>query len=602
MIMKKKIKYLDGIRLHRAISAGVNSLVSEQDYLNKINVFPVPDGDTGTNMAFTMTAIIDGLEGLEYKRIDSLCEIIAESVLDGCRGNSGAILAQFFQGFYIGVKGHDRLSPSQFSKAINEGFNYAYEAISEPVEGTILTVIKDFSEIVNNCIEDGVEDFIIILDKGYEVAQKSLDNTPNLMAVLKKAGVVDAGAKGFVSLLYGINEYINKGSLENKVLIPKIIDKEKTNKEVKIDELTYRYCIECIVTSDFINQQKLRERLANIGDSIVLAGSKIKSKVHIHANNPSEVFSVCEEFGEVLNQKADDMTQQQESAHGKENSKIAIVTDSAADFNNDDFNIHVVPVRYNFGNKDYIDKVSQTTTEFYNELLSNPEHPKTSQPVPGDFIRKYQYLKSHYESIISLHIPHSISGTIQSAYTAIKGVSDLNISVIDSNNISVGLGLLVTYASELVEKGKSHSEIVSLVQKAKESTTIYAAIKDLSYAVKGGRVPKSKKIIVDLFNLRPVLTTATNGSLTSAGVLFGSKRFTEKIANFAYKKHKTSIVSRIAVGHCNSKKEGQKLVHLLTKKFPDVNSITLYEVGCALGVHAGPGTLVVGLQEANTEN
>ena len=146
--------------------------------------------------------------------------------------------------------------------------------------------------------------------------------------------------------------------------------------------------------------------------------------------------------------------------------------------------------RYNFGNKGYIDKVSQTTTEFFHELYTNPIHPQTSQPVPGDFRRQYQFLSSHYKSIISIHIPHKLSGTLQSAKTAIKRTPEASVSVIDSNNISVGLGLIVKHAAELVTLGKSHEQIIKETNRISKKTYIYASVEDLSYSVRGGRVPK----------------------------------------------------------------------------------------------------------------
>jgi DegV family protein with EDD domain len=593
-----KINYLNGKRLHRAIVAGIRKVVSHQDYLNKINVFPVPDGDTGTNMAFTLTAILDASYNRVNSRVDDMLAMIADAALDGARGNSGAILAQFFQGLSDGASGVSQFDPLTFSNAVQTGSEYAREALSEPVEGTILTVITDFSNKLRELIEAGVEDFEQILAKGTEEAQRSLRNTPNLMAVLKKAGVVDAGAQGFVDFLEGIHEFIRTGSLRNfENDLPELAVIEAETITHDLTDRTWQFCTECLIKGDAINHKELRKSLMNEGGSMVLAGSKIKAKVHIHTNFPAKIFSICEEYGIVSGQKADDMFQQQESAQNSKMGEIAIVTDSGADFNTDEFDVHVVPVRYSFGEKGYIDKVSQTIPEFYEELATNPVHPQTSQPVPGDFRRQYQFLTTHYKSIISVHIPNSVSGTMQSAQTAVKRLPGSNVTVLDSLNISVGQGLIVAHAARMVKAGKSHDEIVKGVNHARDITKVFCCIKDLSYGVRGGRVPSSVKVIADLLRISPILTTSSNGKLEKAGAVLGKKNLGKKMLKYMKKKYEVSKSYRISVGHCNCAEEGQILIDGLKNTFNKLASIELLEVGGALGVHTGPGSLVVGIQE-----
>jgi hypothetical protein len=333
------------------------------------------------------------------------------------------------------------------------------------------------------------------------------------------------------------------------------------------------------------------------GGSLVLAGSKIKAKVHIHTNSPSKIFSICEEYGNVSSQKADDMFQQQESAQNSKTSEIAIVTDSGADFDTDEYDIHVVPVRYSFGEKGYIDKVSQTIPEFYQELETNPVHPQTSQPVPGDFRRQYQFLSTHYKSIISVHLPNSVSGTMQSAQTAVKRLPNSNITVLDSLNISVGQGLIVAHGARMVKAGKGHDEIVKGINHARDITKVFCCIKDLSYGVRGGRVPNSVKMIADLLRISPILTTSSNGKLEKAGAVLGKKDLGKKMVKYMKKNHEISKSYHISVGHCNCPEEGQILIDGLKNIFKKLVSIELHEVGGALGVHTGPGSLVVGIQE-----
>ena len=244
-------------------------------------------------------------------------------------------------------------------------------------------------------------------------------------------------------------EFINPESINDS-------DIEETENTINIenyDQSSYQFCTECLVEGNNIDRKLMKEKLTEMGDSFILAGTKSKVKIHIHTDSPQKVFKFCQEFGEVKNQKADDMHQQVASSHDT-NSKIAIVTDSGCDIQYDthNSNIHIVPVRYSFGDKEYIDKISQTTEQFYNELKTNPVHPKTSQPPIGDFLNKYENLSTHYKSIISIHIPEKISGTLQSARNAKKKIKNFNITDIDSCSASVGLGLIIKSASKLFSR------------------------------------------------------------------------------------------------------------------------------------------------------
>ena len=585
---------------HHAIVAGIRKVVAHQDYLNKINVFPVPDGDTGTNMAFTMNAILDGTTNHVHSRIDDMLESVADSALDGARGNSGAILAQFFQGLSDGSVGLETMSAKQLSIAFAKGSEYARDALSEPKEGTILTVISDFSKRLEELTRQGENDIEEVLDESMIIAHKSLKNTPNLMAVLKKAGVVDAGAQGFVDFIEGIHIFIKDGFIEEeKLFIDRNSDVSINRHDASLESLKYRFCTECMITdtSESIDRKEIKEALKSSGDSMVVAGSRRRAKIHIHTNNPASIFSICENFGTVNAQKADDMIHQKDSMHGTKINDVAIITDSGADFDDNGLDIHVVPVRYNFGNKGYIDKVSQTTTEFFKELSSNPIHPQTSQPVPGDFRRQYQFLSSHYKSIISIHIPHKLSGTLQSAKTAIKRTPEASVSVIDSNNISVGLGLIVKYAAELVKSGKSHEKIIKEIKRISKKTYIYASVEDLTYSVRGGRVPKIVKAISDFLHIKPILSTGGDGTMKPAGIMFGSKRRPKKLANFVINRHSLTKTYKISIGHANCLDNAQILMDLIKNSFKKIESIDLLEIGSALGVHTGPGALLVGIQE-----
>ena len=186
---------------------------------------------------------------------------------------------------------------------------------------------------------------------------------------------------------------------------------------------------------------------------------------------------------------------------------------------------------------------------------------------------------------------------MQSAQTAVKRLPDSSVTVLDSLNISVGQGLIVAHAARMVKAGKSHDEIVKGVNHARDITKVFCCIKDLSYGVRGGRVPSSVKVIADLLRISPILTTSSNGKLEKAGAVLGKKNLGKKMVKYMKKKHEISKSYRISVGHCNCPEEGQALIDGLKNAFSKLASIELHEVGGALGVHTGPGSLVVGIQE-----
>ncbi|MBT7524926.1 MAG: DegV family EDD domain-containing protein [Candidatus Marinimicrobia bacterium] len=590
------IEYIDGIRLYRSITAGLRRVVSRQEYLNKINVFPVPDGDTGTNMAYTLTSIEDGIQNNAYSDIKKMSMKIADSALDGARGNSGAILAQFFVGFADGVKDVKKLNSAEFSQAIAHAKNYSYDALTKPREGTILSVIGGWSESLETSSKIS-NDFLSILSTGLIAAQKALDNTPNQLEVLAKAGVLDAGAQGFVDMLSGIQEFIESGSITEAEL--KII--EELEEVATTTNEKFRYCTECIILGENIPRRLLQERLMDLGNSIVLAGTKIKAKVHIHSDDPHSVFSLCKEYGSIKGEKTDDMIKQQADAHSS-HSSTAIIVDSGCDLPDeliDNMNIHVIPVRLNFGDTHYVDKVSLTSDEFWKELEKNPMHPQTSQPSPGDFRRQYQFLSSHYESAVSIHLPEALSGTYQSALTAARSLSSFPVNILDSFSGSIGTGLIAMRTAEAIIEGKNIDEINIIAKQAIENTQLYVGLNTLDNIVKGGRISPTVKKIANFFKINPYLAFKKEG-LKPVGLSFGNKNKSEKFRKFVENKIPQNKKVRVGISHAQMNTFVDDWRKDLIRKFGDDNVI-ITDVGPALGVHAGPKVLCFAIQILNDD-
>lgn len=598
--MSPKIQYIDGIRLHRALVVGINRVLSRENYLNKINVFPVPDSDTGTNLALTFNSILEGTRSHLSPHAGEMCQRIADSALDGARGNSGVIMAQFFQGLSDSLLSLKRLHPGDFATGISRGMEFAQQAMADPRDGTILSVIRDFSEHILELIDNGITDFSSLIESGIHIAEKSLAETPEQLAVLKKAGVVDAGAQGFVDLLNGIWEFIQSGSIKDyKLAIPESEDSSEIKfTETSEDSLKFQFCTECILEGHELDINNLRNELAGLGDSLIVAGHRSKAKVHIHVNNPAQVFAVCSKYGRVRDTKADDMWHQHHSVSGM-HAKIAIVTDSTADLPALSYsNLYIVPLRYHFGTEEFLDKISLSQDQFYQRMETAEELPKTSQPTPGDFRRQYQFLAAHYDSVISLHLPKGMSGTFQSAESASKKVPNTEISVYDTLTLSISHGLMVQSALEAVKDRLSHNEIISRLDEIRKGTELYAAIKDLSYAVRGGRIPRWANIIANLLKLHPILSTNLEGKFIPKGVILGYNSIELKLAKKVLRKLNPSKNYRIVVGHSNCADKANNIKHYLSKKMVNLKNISIVEIGGALAIHVGPGSVALGVQEA----
>ena len=587
------IAYLDAPRLLRALSAGIGHVFQRREYLNRINVFPVPDGDTGTNMAFTFKTILEATTTSPQERVDELMDHVADAALDGARGNSGAIMAQYFHGFRESIAGRRLLTPSRFAKAAAAGAEEAWKAMSKPVPGTLPTVLEDFSQELSQRVADGVTDIQALFAHGLERARVSLANTPNQLQVLKNAGVVDAGGQGFVDLLEGIWTFIVSGEVDAAAAD---LQKDLTGNLQEFDVGAHRFCTECVVEGEGIDRDAVMSRMEALdSSSLVVAGGNKRVRVHIHVNNPAEVFLACEEFGVIKQQKADDMERQ----HGllDHAGEVAIVTDSGADIPPDELErlgIQMVPVRLSFGDREFLDGVSLTAGDFYRMLAEAPEAPLTSQPPAQDFSRVYSLLTSHGYDVISVGLSEHLSGTIGAARQAAGRVEEGNVRVIDSLNATTGQGLLAMAAAEAAIEGLNVDQVEALLLELIPDTRVIAQCDDLAYAVKGGRVPAWVKRIADLLRISPVLTASKEGKMSLGGILPGRGANPVKLARKAIKQMDDQTMYRVLLAHADNEEGAMQLKHCILEQHGRIHSCHITDAGPALGVHVGPGGLVVG--------
>lgn len=309
--MKLEIKVLNSMRLTKLLIAASRWLSKYADVLNDLNVYPVPDGDTGTNMSMTLQAVENELIKLNHEpNMKELVEIVSEAILLGARGNSGTILSQIIQGFLSSIEDKEEITVDDVIKAFGMAKERAYQAVSEPVEGTMLTVIRRVAEEAV-VYQGNKDDFILFLVHLKNVAKEAVEETPNLLPKLKEAGVVDAGGKGIFYVLEGFEKSVTDPEmLKDLERIVQSQAKRKERMEYTFQEpqdIKFRYCTEFIIEEGTFDLEGYKKEISSLGDSMVCAQTTHKTKTHIHTNNPGQVLEIAIKYGQLNNIKIENM-------------------------------------------------------------------------------------------------------------------------------------------------------------------------------------------------------------------------------------------------------------------------------------------------------
>lgn len=312
---------IDGKLLARMFISGANNLYNKRQTVNELNVFPVPDGDTGTNMSMTVRNMAKSLSEVQTDSVTKVADLMSFATLRGARGNSGVILSQFFRGMSKSLKGKKNCDAADFAKALKMGSDTAYNAVMNPTEGTILTVARAVAETALACNGDLTETLAAAVDGG----NAALAKTPEMLPALKKAGVVDAGGQGWIYVLEGALEYLKTGAdVETEESEE---SEERTSaspqQSVDTDNIKFMYCTEFIVEKkqDGADVVAFRKSIENRGDCMLVIDDDDIVKVHIHTNNPGYILECAVKMGALINIKIDNMKHQHSSLIGEEKEK-----------------------------------------------------------------------------------------------------------------------------------------------------------------------------------------------------------------------------------------------------------------------------------------
>ena len=437
------IQYIDGKRFRDMFVSGANNLQNHKDLVDKLNVFPVPDGDTGTNMSLTISYAIKELSKVENDDITDIGKALSKGSLMGARGNSGVILSQIIRGIAKSIEGKETLNVVDLANALKNGSDTAYKAVIKPIEGTILTVVRESGEYavkVANKDMDMIEFLELIVKK----ANESLEKTPELLKALKEAGVVDSGGKGLVLIYEGMLSSLKGNDI--KSVEGEISPNVEVNVEQNIssEDIKFQYCTEFILESDKIDDLAVRDMYMKFGDSLAVVGDEGVIKVHVHTNDPGLAIQEALKYGQLLTIKIENMKLQHEN-------KVLNETAQTKD-------VPVEEKEYGFIATSMGEGLAQIFKDFGVDHII--EGGQTMNPSTEDFMKAIESL--HAKNIIIL--PNN-SNIIMAANQA-KELSDKNIIVIPTKNVAQAFATLVIFDgdADVTENEANMMEVLSSVK------------------------------------------------------------------------------------------------------------------------------------------
>ena len=447
------IKYIDNITFKKMLLGAAVNLENNKTIVDSLNVFPVPDGDTGTNMNLTVQAAIKEIQSLSESTITSLADAAANGSLMGARGNSGVILSQLLRGMSKGLKGANQIDCKIIAESFNSASYTAYKAVMRPVEGTILTVARETAEKAMETYTE-YEDVVIFLESLIQQAKDTLNRTPEMLKVLKQADVVDAGGKGLIFLLEGALAALKgieiKQEKTENLVIDTAVELEEFTSE---DEIIFAYCTEFIIKNPIKTSEEFLSRIYDKGDSIVCVGNENIIKTHIHTNNPGQILAIAVKFGELTGIKIDNMKEQfrerlrNSHKNNQEKKKYGFVS---------------------IGMGDGIQKVF--TDLNVDVFLSGGQ---TMNPSTEDILEAANKLNT--EHIIIL--PNN--SNIILAATQAKKISDKNLHVVPSKTIPQGITALIAFKEEN-DIDENMEAMAAAVKEVKTGQVTYA-VRDTVY-------------------------------------------------------------------------------------------------------------------------
>jgi len=469
-------------------------------------------------MCLTLRAVaqavraLDGAADPNSLPLPRVTEAMAQASVRGARGNSGMMLSQFLLGFQEGLGTHLRAMAADLARAIRTGFDRLQASLDEPVEGTILTVAREAADEAGLAKDE--PDLRVFMVRLVNRAEAALQRTPDLLEVLKTAGVVDAGAKGFVRFLEGVKRLIEDGHVAAGA-VDRLTPNAAAQAEVAADR-DYRFCTELMVRGASLPlAADVRKALRAFGASIVVLQTGDLVKAHVHTDSPEAVFQLGAGWGTVEYTKADDMRAQHQALQAAPRRPIAFVSDTACDLPDDlvvQYDIGLVPTQLIVDERSYRDRLELTATEFFARLRAGLDA-STSQPTAQAFADGYADAARAADHVIAVVVSRALSGTCANAEAAARRFNGGRVTVVNSRSASLGEGMLVLRGVELAAAGWAPETIARELERVRSQSGGFFTVDNFDRLVRSGRVGRGRAWLGTKLNLKPVMVVTREGTI-----------------------------------------------------------------------------------------
>jgi len=462
---------LDGNQFKKLVLNGSIRLKNNMNYINDLNVFPVPDGDTGSNMSATMSAGAKAIESLDEPSIGQVCKTLARGMLMGARGNSGVILSQLFSGIAKGLKEYENADPEVFSNALRLGVEQAYAAVINPVEGTMLTVSREGADRAVS-IAHSVKDFEQLFEEYIVELDESLQRTPDLLPILKEVGVIDSGAAGFIEVVKGMNDALNG----------KVYEKKQDSGDYKVNLTSiqntsgedFGYCTEFIMQIEKMNefnQKDFTSMINPLGDSLVVVQDENILKVHIHTKTPGDALNLAQHYGFFINLKIENMNLQ----HTEVLIHQEIEHQDECDCGHDHSHSIAPSIKKKYAIVAVVNGtgLKETFIEMGCDYII--EGGQTMNPSVEEFVQAVEQINADHIIII----PNN-KNVLLSAETAAGMIENVDVRVLKAKTISQGYAGLTMFDATL-DIDENLQEMNNYIQNVKTGEVTYA-IRDSIYS------------------------------------------------------------------------------------------------------------------------
>ncbi len=598
-----------GDQLSTVIASARAQLESHAREINDLNVFPVADGDTGTNLLQSVQAIEKSAAGLVGTSFADRCEAIARAALLGARGNSGMILSQMVRGAADAIADHGVISARAVTEALRGASDTSYGAVRNPVEGTMLTVIRGLAEGAEASNATTIDE---LFADALHAGQTSLAATQEMLPQLKAAGVVDSGAYGVLLLVEGVAAAMAGHTIESvaaTISAPTLVPEEH-------EPSAFRYCTSFILEDARVELAELERQLTELGDSLLVMGDRRQAKVHVHTDEPQRAIGLGETVGLVSGVNVDDMHRQEEArAQRIERSRraaragvtgsldrslaltranTALITDTASDMPPDLVadNIIVVPVPVSFGTEAYEQGPLEDHAAFYTRLATGGVNATTAAPSMGDLVDTYRRVLDAHEFAVILHMSSSFSSTADVARRAALEVDPDRLFVIESESVSFQLSMLLLRVQAHLERGTTLGGVEDLVDHFRRTQAMAFSVGTLEYLQRGGRVGKGKAMVGNLLGVQPVLEVK-GGEVVPYGRARGADKALGVLRSFVEERTDADRPLRLGFAHALAPDLSAKLEALVLEVRPSAIIDARVNIGPVVGTHCGAGTVGV---------